>query len=195
VDGAVSEAGNIAEGQIFQAKGHFYNVSDLLGGDHDAAAAFAGGNFATLYLSPRDYHRIHIPADGTLAQMRYVPGRLFSVNPLTVRQVPNLFARNERVITMFDTALGRMAVVMVGAINVASIETVWHGVVTPPHRGRIDTWQYQDPTLRFRRGDEIGRFNMGSTVIVLFEPDRVSIDPAMHHGTAVQLGQALAHPK
>jgi len=193
VDGAVSQVGNIHQDTIFQAKGHDYSATTLLGGDQEVARQFANGRFATLYLSPRDYHRIHMPVAGSLKQMIYVPGRLFSVNPKTVRCIPGLFARNERVVALFETEYGAMAMVLVGAINVACIETVWHGVVTPPHRSSVQRWQYSEQTpINLAKGEEMGRFNMGSTVICLFANDAVAFDAAVTHGAAIQMGQSLA---
>lgn len=194
VDGAVSQLGDIKNGRIFQAKGRDYSLLELLGGDVRASEQFEDGKFATLYLSPKDYHRIHIPIDGKLTAMSHVPGRLFSVSPATTRAVPRLFARNERVIAYFDTKAGPMAVVMVGAIFVASIETVWAGEVTPPAGKEIKHWKYnpETPEYQFKRGDEIGRFNMGSTVILLYGNQRVSWLDDIRPGGSVQMGQALA---
>lgn len=193
VDGTVSQVGNIDNDTIFQAKGHDYSATTLLGGDAAIAKQFSNGKFATLYLSPRDYHRIHMPVAGTLTQMIYVPGRLFSVNPKTVRCIPGLFARNERVVALFDTELGPMAMVLVGAINVACIETVWHGVVTPPHRNPVQRWVYQDQNpIVLEKGAEMGRFNMGSTVVCLFANDKIEFDPAIVHAAAIRMGQQLA---
>jgi phosphatidylserine decarboxylase len=193
VDGAVSQVGAIHHDTIFQAKGHDYSATTLLGGDADIAKQFANGQFATLYLSPRDYHRIHMPVAGTLRQMIYVPGRLFSVNPKTVRCIPGLFARNERVVALFDTEFGPMAMVLVGAINVACIETVWHGVVTPPHRNPVQRWVYTEQTsITLAKGEEMGRFNMGSTVICLFANDKLAFDAAFTPGAAIQMGQKFA---
>lgn len=193
VDGAVSQAGDIRHDTIFQAKGHDYSATTLLGGDPALAKQFANGKFATLYLSPRDYHRIHMPVSGTLRQMIYVPGRLFSVNPKTVRCIPGLFARNERVVAVFDTELGALAMVLVGAINVACIETVWHGVVTPPHRKPVQRWAYAEKhAVVLAKGAEMGRFNMGSTVICLFANNQVRFDASIAAGAAIQMGQKLA---
>lgn len=194
VDGAVSQLGNIENGRIFQAKGRNYSLLDLLGGDVRAAEKFENGKFSTLYLSPRDYHRIHMPMDGKLTAMSHVPGRLFSVSPATARAVPRLFARNERVIAYFDTEAGPMAMAMVGAIFVASIETVWAGEVTPPAGREIRYWHYDDndPAHHFRKGDEIGRFNMGSTVIQLHAPGGMEWLQNIQPGESVQMGQALA---
>lgn len=193
VDGAVSQVGRIAGDTIFQAKGHHYSVTALLGGDASLAAQFEGGHFATLYLSPRDYHRIHMPLAGTLQQTVYVPGRLFSVNPATVRCIPGLFARNERVVAVFETEFGLMALVLVGAINVACIETVWQGVITPPHRSGVERWAMpRQLTPSLGKGDEMGRFNMGSTVVCLFANSGVEFDSAMVPAAPVQMGSKLA---
>ncbi len=194
VDGAVSQAGPIEGDTVFQAKGHHYSLQALFGGDEALAHRFAGGHFATLYLSPRDYHRIHMPLDGRLQQMVHIPGRLFSVNPATARTVPGLFARNERVVTVFGTTAGLMALVLVGAINVASIETVWAGEVTPPAGRRVRQWVYEDEeAITLDRGDEMGRFNMGSTVIVVFGPNAVTWDPAIRPTAPLRMGQRLGH--
>lgn len=193
VDGAVSQVGTIHGDTIFQAKGHEYSATTLLGGDSELARGFANGRFATLYLSPRDYHRIHMPVTGSLRQMVYVPGRLFSVNPKTVRCIPGLFARNERVVAVFDTEFGAMAMVLVGAINVACIETIWHGVVTPPPGIEVRRWIYPaEQNISLDKGAEMGRFNMGSTVICLFANDKLQFDPAISPGAAVQMGSRLA---
>lgn len=194
VDGRVSQCGPIEGDRIFQAKGHYYSLQALLGGDAQDAQAFFGGSFATLYLSPRDYHRIHMPASARLRAMAHVPGRLFSVNPATTQRVPGLFARNERVVTWFDTEVGPMALVLVGAINVASIETVWAGEVTPPAGTRLRRWDYggEAQPLLLERGQEMGRFNMGSTVVVLFSADAVSWAPELRSGAVVRMGQLLA---
>ena len=194
VDGSVSQLGDIKNGRIFQAKGRDYSLLELLGGDVRAAEQFENGKFATLYLSPRDYHRIHIPMDGKLTAMTHMPGRLFSVSPATARTVPRLFARNERVVAYFDTEVGPMAMVMVGAIFVASIETVWAGEVTPPAGKEISLWKYEaDDTLHnFTKGDEIGRFNMGSTVIQLHAADTIAWLKDIKAGDSIQMGEALA---
>jgi len=190
VDGAVSQVGNIESGTIYQAKGHSYSALTLLGGYADVAQQFQSGKFATLYLSPRDYHRIHMPVTGTLTEMIYVPGRLFSVNPQTTRCIPGLFARNERVIALFETECGPMAMVLVGAINVGCIETVWHGVVTPPHKQPVHRWIYKGHTdIRLQKGDEMGRFNMGSTVICLFANDSLQFNDAILPSAAIRMGQ------
>ncbi|BBL74097.1 archaetidylserine decarboxylase [Methylomagnum ishizawai] len=189
-DGAISQIGDIEAGSIFQAKGKSYTATELLGGDPARAAAFQNGKFATVYLSPRDYHRLHMPLAGTLREMVHVPGRLFSVNNATARQVPNLFARNERVAAIFETEAGPMALVLVGAIFVASIETVWQGVVTPPAGTTVRTWDYRDTPVRLERGQEMGRFNMGSTIIVLFGENAVDWE-ALAHGDKVKMGGIL----
>jgi phosphatidylserine decarboxylase len=192
VDGTVSQVGDIRNGRIFQAKNHDYSLLALLGGKAEYAEAFDGGKFATLYLSPRDYHRIHMPVDARLTAQIYVPGRLFSVVPHTVNTVPGLFARNERVVAIFDSACGPMAMILVGAINVAAIETVWSGLVTPPPRKGIkDITFVKDTAPDLARGDEMGRFNMGSTVIVLFG-NNVAWLPELQTGAKIRMGQAIA---
>ncbi|UCE88725.1 MAG: phosphatidylserine decarboxylase [Pseudomonadota bacterium] len=193
VDGTVSAAGMLQRDAVLQAKGHSYSLAALLGGEQHTAN-FVDGSFATLYLSPRDYHRIHMPLEGTLREMVHVPGRLFSVNPATVARVPGLFARNERVVTLFDTAHGPLAVILVGAMFVASIETVWQGVITPPTAGEVRSWQYPDSSagaLTLARGAELGRFSMGSTVILLFPAGSADLDAALTSGAQVRMGQAL----
>jgi phosphatidylserine decarboxylase len=190
VDGTLSQAGRISAGRLIQAKGLDYSADDLLGGPPGAGAAFDGGSFATLYLSPRDYHRIHMPIGGTLAAMTHRGGRLFSVNGLTAARVPGLFARNERAICRFDTQVGPLALVLVGAIFVGGIETVWAGQVTPTrHR------QAQQPggeaQVQLGRGAELGRFNLGSTVVLLFPPGAVDWDPGLVPGAKVRVGQRI----
>ena len=167
VDGTVSQCGVIAHDHLFQAKGQCYSVEDLLGGEPLLAKLFSGGQFATIYLAPYNYHRIHMPLSGRLKKMIHIPGRLFSVAPWTVQTVPRLFARNERLVCLFTTAAGPMAMVLVGAINVAAIETVWSGLVTPPSGKTISHFDYDHTAKDFNKGDEMGRFNMGSTVILL----------------------------
>jgi phosphatidylserine decarboxylase len=199
VDGTVSQAGEIGEGtagddRIFQAKGKTYSLTALLGGSAERAAPFAGGSFATLYLSPRDYHRIHAPRAGRLVETVSVPGRLFSVDEATTRAVPGLFARNERVAAIFHTDAGPMAVVMVAAVMVSAVETTWAGLVTPPRSRRVRAWRHPpdgDGCVEVARGGEIGRFNMGSTVIVLFAPGRVSWSQRLAPGAEVRMGQAV----
>ena len=190
-DGYLSQAGRIEAGRLIQAKGMDYSVETLLGGCPERAAPFAGGDFATIYLSPRDYHRLHMPLAGELREMVHVPGRLFSVNDATARGVPGLFARNERVAAMFETEAGPMALILVGAIFVASIETVWQGVITPPTAAGVKTWDYAPGTVRLDKGAEMGRFNMGSTIIVLFGPDAVEWSSALQPGAVMRMGQAI----
>jgi phosphatidylserine decarboxylase len=194
VDGSISQFGPIeAGGQIFQAKGHQYSAAALLGGDEALAASFDGGSFATLYLSPKDYHRIHMPCAGTLKRMVHVPGALFSVNPTTARGVPGLFARNERVVCVFDTTYGPLAVVLVGATIVGSMATVWHGVVNPPRPGHLRAWRYDEgATIRLAQGEEMGRFLLGSTVVLLWPAGTWRFNPAWTAGGAVKLGEAMA---
>ena len=197
VDGAVSQCGPIEAGNIFQAKGHSYTSQALLGGDKADAERFEGGDFATIYLAPKDYHRIHMPIKGTLSKMTYVPGDLFSVNPLTAKNVPGLFARNERVVAIFETEIGPLAMVLVGATIVASIETVWAGTVTPPGGKQVFSWNY--PTtgpeaLTLEKGAEMGRFKLGSTVVMLFAQDAIDtfadgVDP----GETTRMGQSFAN--
>ncbi len=192
VDGTISQALPIREGRIFQAKGHDYSLQTLLGGSESRAKPFQGGLFTTIYLSPRDYHRIHMPVTGTLREMVHVPGRLFSVNPATTRVIPGLFARNERVVSIFDTAFGPMAMVKVGAVNVGSIETVWAGEVTPPAGRVVRAWHYEgDEAITLEKGQEMGRFNMGSTVILVFGPDAVAWADGVKADVPVRLGQLL----
>ncbi|MDR2990688.1 MAG: archaetidylserine decarboxylase [Burkholderiaceae bacterium] len=191
VDGAISQFGDIEAGQIFQAKGHTYSVQTLLAGDARLAAPFVNGQFATLYLSPRDYHRIHMPCAGRLTQMIHVPGTLFSVNPATARAVPGLFARNERVICLFDTARGPLALVLVGATIVGSMATVWHGVVNPPRPGQMRRWTYDGQSIELTQGAELGRFLLGSTVIALWPPDTLRFSPHWSPSATVRMGQAL----
>ena len=191
VDGAISQFGAIERDQIFQAKGHHYSTCALLAGDAALAAEFENGQFATIYLSPKDYHRIHMPCAGRLQQMVYVPGELFSVNPATARGVPGLFARNERVVCEFDTARGPLALVLVGATIVGSMATAWHGVVNPPRPGQIRRWRYDDQAIELERGQEMGRFLLGSTVVLLWPRGTLRFAPDWAPGGAVRMGQAL----
>ena len=191
VDGAVSQAGKIDGDAIFQAKGHRFSLDTLLGNSAAWAEKFQNGLFATLYLSPRDYHRIHMPLTGTLKEVIHVPGRLFSVNPVTVSKVPGLFARNERVACLFETEHGPMGMVLVGAINVASIETVWQGVITPPAGKRLQSWDYSNMDIVLQAGEEMGRFNMGSTVILLFGPQQVEWASTVMAEAPVRMGELL----
>ncbi len=190
-DGAVSQAGDITDGKIFQAKGKSFTATDLLGGDADRAEPFNNGIFTTIYLSPKDYHRLHMPLTGTLKEMVHIPGRLFSVNGATVNSVPELFARNERVAAIFDTEVGPMALILVGAIFVSSVETVWHGVVTPPSVSSVQDWQYGDDAPTLKIGEEMGRFNMGSTIIVLFGKDNAEWDAEFKAEKTVKLGELI----
>ena len=192
VDGAISQFGAIAQEQIFQAKGHTYSTTALVGGDAALAAQFQDGSFATIYLSPRDYHRIHMPCDGRLRRMVYVPGDLFSVNPTTARGVPGLFARNERVVCVFDTDHGPLALTLVGATIVGSMATVWHGVVNPPRLPQITEWHYDDGAVNLRRGEEMGRFLLGSTVVLLWPRAMLDWNPTWQPGGPVRLGEAMA---
>ncbi len=192
VDGRVSQVGMLTGDRILQAKGHDYSLTELLGGDDKRAVELHDGAFVTLYLSPRDYHRIHIPVEGQLQSMRHIPGRLFSVSPLTTRVIPGLFARNERLVCHFTTERGPLVVVLVGAINVASIETVWAGVITPPLGTQIRDWDYHSAPITLNRGAELGRFNMGSTVIVLSGPKTLAWHPAIQPEAPVRMGQTLA---
>ena len=194
VDGAISQFGRIERGQVFQAKGHTYSTTALVGGDAALAAPYESGSFATLYLAPRDYHRIHMPCDGTLRRMIHVPGALFSVNPVTARGVPGLFARNERVVCLFDGPRGPFVLVLVGATIVGSMATVWHGVVNPPRPGALRAWRYDregDPPVALKQGDEMGRFLLGSTVVLLF-PGALDFNPAWTPARPIRLGEAMA---
>jgi phosphatidylserine decarboxylase len=192
VDGAISQFGPIAGNQIFQAKGHQYSSTALVGGDATLAARFDDGSFATLYLSPRDYHRIHMPVGGRLTRMIYVPGDLFSVNPTTARGVPGLFARNERVVCVFESKNGPFVLVLVGATIVGSMATVWHGIVNPPRGGVVREWRYDDQNIVLKQGEEMGRFLLGSTVVMLFPKGPLGFNPTWAPGGAIQLGEAMA---
>jgi len=192
VDGAISQFGRIEGQQIFQAKGHAYSSTALVGGDAALAAQFDNGHFATLYLSPRDYHRIHMPCAGRLTRMIYVPGDLFSVNPATARGVPSLFARNERVVCVFEGTSGPFVLVLVGATIVGSMATTWHGAVNAPRPGRLSEWRYEDQRILFKQGDEMGRFLLGSTVVMLFPKGPLQFNPAWQPGGAVRLGEVMA---
>jgi phosphatidylserine decarboxylase len=193
VDGWISQYGAIDEHRIFQAKGHGYTTTALLGGDRAAAEPFIHGQFATLYLSPQDYHRIHMPCDGRLVRMIHVPGALFSVNPTTAQGVPELFARNERVVCLFEGAHGPWALVLVGATIVGSMATVWHGIVNPPRAGKIREWRYEDRDIVLKKGDEMGRFLLGSTVVMVFPRDAgLAFNPKWASEKPVRLGEAMA---
>lgn len=195
VDGAISQLGKINDDLIFQAKGHAYSLTQLLGDRKDLGETFKDGQFNTLYLSPKDYHRIHMPIDGKLKEMIHVPGELFSVNPTTVENVPALFARNERVICLFDTDAGPMAMILVGAIFVGSIETVWHGEVTPPTCKDIRNWKYDEKELSYIKGQEMGRFNMGSTVILLHANEKMDWVKELKAEQVVRLGETIGNIK
>jgi phosphatidylserine decarboxylase len=192
VDGAISQFGPLDGERLFQAKGHSYTATSLVGGDAGLAREFHGGHFATLYLSPRDYHRIHMPAPGRLRQMIHVPGALYSVNPATARGVPDLFARNERVICVFDGAYGPFVMALVGATIVGSMATVWHGVVNPPRPGTSRQWRYDGRPVQLAQGDEMGRFLLGSTVVMLFPPGPLRFNATWQPGGAIRMGETMA---
>lgn len=195
VDGAISQFGALDGERLLQAKGHHYTATALVGGDAALAARFAGGHYATLYLSPRDYHRIHMPAAGRLRRMVHVPGELFSVNPTTARGVPGLFARNERVVCVFDgvaASPGPFVLVLVGATIVGSMATAWHGVVNPPRPGTVREWTYDDAPVRLDRGQEMGRFLLGSTVVLLLPPGPLRFNPRWAPGAAIRMGEPMA---
>ncbi|MCP1064647.1 archaetidylserine decarboxylase [Serratia symbiotica] len=195
-DGTISQLGPIRDDLIFQAKGHHYSLEALLASNSMLVKPFRNGLFATTYLAPRDYHRVHMPCAGVLREMIYVPGDLFSVNPLTAAHVPNLFARNERVICVFDTAIGPMVQILVGATIVGSIETAWAGTVTPPREGIIKRWAYpatgEEGAIALEKGAEMGRFKLGSTVINLFTAGSVQFAPQLNNGSVTRMGEAFA---
>jgi len=193
VDGAISQFGRIEHDQLFQAKGHTYSTTALVGGDAALAAQFQNGSFATIYLSPKDYHRIHMPCDGRLTRMIYVPGELFSVNPVTARGVPGLFARNERVVCVFDTAQGEFVLTLVGATIVGSMATVWHGVVNPPRTGEVREWRYDEQQISLKKGDEMGRFLLGSTVVMLFQKDALQFNSQWCPALPVRMGEVMGN--
>ena len=193
VDGAISQFGAIERDNIFQAKGHSYTTTALVGGDAELAAQFADGSFATLYLSPRDYHRIHMPCAGRLRRMIHVPGELFSVNPTTARGVPGLFARNERVVCVFDGEFGQFVLTLVGATIVGSMATVWHGVVNPPRSRTVREWRYDDKEITLDKGEEMGRFLLGSTVVMLFPRNTLNFNPEWSPARAICLGEAMGN--
>jgi phosphatidylserine decarboxylase len=190
VDGAISQFGRIGGDQIFQAKGHRYSTRALLGGDAQLAAQFDNGDFATIYLSPKDYHRIHMPAAGRLLRMIHVPGDLFSVNPATAQGVPGLFARNERVVCVFDS----FVMVLVGATIVGSMAATWHGVVNPPRSPTVREWHYDDATIQLQQGEEMGRFLLGSTVVMLWPQNTLVINQHWEPGLGVLLGEKMSEP-
>jgi phosphatidylserine decarboxylase len=191
VDGAISQCGPIERDQIFQAKGHHYSIRALVGGDAALAALFENGQFATLYLSPRDYHRIHMPCDGRLLRMIYVPGDLFSVNPTTARGVPGLFARNERVVCVFEGTQGPFVLTLVGATIVGSMQTVWHGLVNPPRPGVMQEWRYETHNIQLQQGQEMGRFLLGSTVVMLFPQGVMQFNPDWTPTRPLKMGEAM----
>ncbi len=194
VDGAISQFGDIERDQIFQAKGHYFSTTALVGGDAKLAAEFEHGSFANLYLSPKDYHRIHMPCAARLRRMIYVPGALFSVNPVTARGVPQLFARNERVVCVFDSKQhGPFIMVLVGATIVGSMATVWHGMVNPPRSKQVREWQYQNQNIELQQGEEMGRFMLGSTVVMLFQKEVLQFNPEWQPAGQVRLGQIMGH--
>lgn len=192
VDGAISQFGAMDGKQIVQAKGHHYLTTALVGGDEALATQFDHGSFATLYLAPKDYHRIHMPCTGRLLRMIHVPGALFSVNPVTARGVPGLFARNERVVCIFETARGPFVLVLVGATIVGSIATVWHGIVTPPRVREVREWTYAERTIELKQGEEMGRFQLGSTVVMLFPKGPLTFNSEWAPGRAIRLGERMA---
>ncbi len=196
VDGAISQFGKIEADQIFQAKGHAYSITALVGGEKNMAKNYENGHFACLYLSPKDYHRIHMPCDGTLKSMTYVPGALFSVNPTTAQGVPGLFARNERVVCEFTSAKhGNFVMVLVGATIVGSMATVWHdtnnGIINPPRTGKTRTWTYEQQNISLKQGDEMGRFLLGSTVVMLFEKEALEFNPTWQATRPIKLGEMM----
>ena len=197
VDGAISQLGEIDDHHIFQAKGHRFTTTELIGGDAALAAHFQHGSFANLYLSPKDYHRLHMPCDGRLKRMIYVPGALFSVNPTTARGIPGLFARNERVVCVFESAEhGLFVMTLVGATIVGSMATVWHGVVNPPRLASICEWTYDDQEVVLKKGEEMGRFLLGSTIVMLFKKDTIRFNPEWAPERPVRLGEAMGmHPR
>jgi phosphatidylserine decarboxylase len=192
VDGCVSQMGNITQGRIFQAKGHDFSLRELVGGRDDLAAPFDDGLFSTIYLAPKDYHRIHMPITGKLEQMIFIPGDLFSVNPLTAQNVPNLFARNERAVAIFSTEIGSMAMVLVGATIVASIETVWAGTIAPTKNKEVQYWDYQDQNIIIEKGEEMGRFKLGSTIVALFPKNSIDFAEELQAESVTRLGELFA---
>ena len=194
VDGAISQVGSIDDDHILQAKGHQFTTTELLGGDAGLAAQFRHGSFANLYLSPKDYHRLHMPCDGKLTRMIHVPGALFSVNPTTARGVPKLFARNERVVCVFESPeFGAFVMVLVGATIVGSMATVWHGVVNPKRTGKVAEWSYADSAIVLKKGEEMGRFLLGSTVVMLFRPGVNAFNTSWVPEKAVRLGEMMGN--
>mgnify|MGYP003625857360 CR=1 FL=1 len=195
VDGCISQQGDIKMGRIFQAKGHDFSLRELLGGRDDVAAPFDDGLFSTIYLAPKDYHRIHMPITGKLEQLIFIPGDLFSVNPLTAQNVPNLFARNERAVAIFSTAIGPMAIVLVGATIVGSIETVWEGTLTAPKNKQLQYWDYKDQQIILEKGAEMGRFKLGSTIVALFPKNSIKFSEDLAPSSVTRLGELFAEIK
>ncbi len=192
VDGAISQFGDIVDDQIFQAKGHMFTTEALVGGDAELAARFRNGSFANLYLSPKDYHRIHMPCDGRLTRMIYVPGALFSVNPTTARGIPGLFARNERVVCVFESEQhGPFVMTLVGATIVGSMATVWHGLVNPPRSKQVCEWHYEGDQVVLKKGEEMGRFLLGSTVVMLFKKGTIRFNPSWAPARSIRLGEMM----
>ncbi|WP_249963306.1 archaetidylserine decarboxylase [Histophilus somni] len=195
-DGRISQCGHIEQQTLLQAKGHSFSLVDLLAGDTELAKEFENGEFATIYLSPSDYHRVHMPCDATLRKMIYVPGDLFSVNPFLNEHIPNLLARNERVICVFDTEFGTMVQILVGATITASMSTVWAGIINPPRSAEVKEWTYSDESaVQLRKGQEMGAFQLGSTVINLFQADKVELANHLDVGVPVRVGEVLAYKK
>ena len=195
-DGRISQLGHIDHDLLLQAKGHHFSLRDLLAGDDELTETFKNGEFATTYLSPRDYHRVHMPCDGTLRKMIYVPGELFSVNPFLNTHIPNLLARNERVICVFDTEFGAMVQILVGATITASISTLWAGVINPPRPNEVKTWTYSGETaIHLTKGQEMGAFQLGSTVINLFQKDRVKLADYLSVDSPTRVGEILGYKK
>ncbi len=192
VDGAISQFGTIKSDQIFQAKGHHYSTLAILAGNRTLAENFQNGSFATLYLSPKDYHRIHMPCDGQLKSMTYVPGDLFSVNPTTAQGIPGLFARNERLVCEFQSSHGVFVLILVGATIVGSMATIWHGTINNPRLGKIKTWDFSDQHLSLKQGEEMGRFLLGSTVVMLFPEKKLSFNRTWKAAKPVRLGEKMA---
>ncbi len=194
VDGAISQFGDIVDDQIFQAKGHLFTAQALVGGDAQLAAHFRDGSFSNLYLSPKDYHRIHMPCDGRLTRMIYVPGELFSVSPTSARGIPGLWARNERVVCVFESAqFGPFVMTLVGATIVGSMATVWHGLVNPPRAKVVTEWRYEDQDIVLKKGEEMGRFLLGSTVVMLFKKNTIQFNPAWSPAGSVRLGEMMGN--
>ncbi|MES2300816.1 MAG: archaetidylserine decarboxylase [Pseudomonadota bacterium] len=194
VDGAISQFGKVDDHRIVQAKGHHFTTTALVGGDAELAAQFRHGSFANLYLSPRDYHRLHMPCDGALTRMIHVPGALFSVNPVTARGVPGLFARNERVVCVFESeAHGPFVMVLVGATIVGSMATVWHGVINAKRTGKLSEWRYEPGAVTLKQGEEMGRFLLGSTIVMLFQPDTIAFNPDWAPERPVRLGETMGN--